>query len=334
MLLDALEGRATPRAPFWFMRQAGRYLPEYRSLRKEAGSFLKLCFTPELAAEVTLQPVRRFNMDAAILFSDILVVPYALGQALDFVEGEGPQLGPLDIASFAYDERKLSPVFETLQRVRQHLSPGAALIGFAGAPWTIACYMINGRGDGSFDAAKQAAAADPDKFDAFIELLTGVTILYLSRQIENGADAVQLFDSWAGLLPDPGFTRWIIRPAQKIVQALRKLHPQTPVIGFPREAGGLYARYAAETGAQGIGIGYEIPMAEAVKAVPPKVCLQGNLDPALLLKGGIDMIDGAKRILAAARGRPFIFNLGHGIIKETPPQHVAELSDFLKGFTW
>ncbi len=331
---DALMGKAVPRAPFWFMRQAGRYLPEYRRLRQEAGSFLKLCFTPELAAEVTLQPVRRFNMDAAILFSDILVIPYALGQQLDFVEGEGPQLGPLNAATFAYDEKKLSPVFETIRRVRQQLSPETALIGFAGAPWTLACYMVQGKGDGAFESVKSIAMQDADKFDAFLDLITGATILYLSAQIDAGADTVQIFDSWAGVLPEPYFSRWIILPTQKIVQALRQLHPETPIIGFPREAGALYPKYAAETGVNGLGIGWETPLERAAHDVPKNVCLQGNLDPLLLLKGGVAMIDGAKRILETARGRPFIFNLGHGVIKETPPVHVAELSDFLRNFRW
>lgn len=332
LLIDALQGQATARVPFWFMRQAGRYLPEYRELRQKAGSFLKLALSPALAAEVTLQPVRRFGMDAAILFSDILVIPYALGQQLDFVEGEGPRLGPLDLKNFRYQEAKLIPIFDTLRLVRGQLPDGTALIGFAGAPWTLACYMVQGRGDGAFKSVIAMAQRDPEKFDAFIDLLADATILYLSRQIENGADAVQLFDSWAGLLPEPYFSRWVIKPAQKIVAALKALHPEIPVIGFPREAGALYGLYARNTGVDGIGIDQSLLMEQAVADVPPQVCLQGNLDPELLLQGGPAMLAGAEKILEAAKGRPFVFNLGHGVIKETPPEHVAELSNYLRNY--
>ena len=332
LLIQALQGKATDRVPFWFMRQAGRYLPEYRALREQAGSFLKLAFTPELAAEVTLQPIRRFGMDAAILFSDILVIPYALGQQLDFVEGEGPRLGPIDVGSFSFDAAKLDPVLEALRLVRRQLSPDKALIGFAGAPWTLACYMIQGRGDGAFEGVRKAAMADPEKFDAFIGLLANVTILYLSSQIDNGADAVQIFDSWAGLLPDPWFSRWVVAPAKHIVETLKRLHPETPVIGFPRQAGALHGLYARATGVNGIGIDQGVTMEQAVKDVPPNVCLQGNLAPELLLQGGDAMRDGALKILRATAGRPFIFNLGHGVIKETPPEHVAELSAVVRDF--
>ena len=332
LLIQALQGKATERVPFWFMRQAGRYLPEYRALREQAGSFLKLAFTPELAAEVTLQPVRRFGMDAAILFSDILVIPYALGQQLDFVEGEGPRLGPIDVGSFSYDGGKLEPVLEALRLVRGQLPEGTALIGFAGAPWTLACYMIQGKGDGAFEGVKKAAMADPEKFDAFISLLANVTILYLSSQIENGADTVQIFDSWAGLLPEPWFSRWVVAPAKHIVETLKRLHPETPVIGFPRQAGALHGLYARATGVNGIGIDQGITMEHAIQDVPPNVCLQGNLAPELLLQGGEAMRAGALQVLRAAAGRPFIFNLGHGVIKETPPEHMMELCNIVREF--
>ena len=236
-LLDVLHGRAGSTVPFWLMRQAGRYLPEYRALRKTAGGFLDMCFNPEFAAEVTLQPLRRFDMDAAILFSDILVIPHALGQKLEFLEGEGPCLGPLDTKALQYDDSKLAPVYETLRRLKTQLAADKTLIGFAGAPWTVACYMVQGKGDGAFNEAKKFAFAQPAAFDALIETITDATIKYLVNQGKAGADALQLFDSWAGLLPEPYFTRWVIKPAQKIRAALKAAHPHLPMIGFPRGAG-------------------------------------------------------------------------------------------------
>ena len=259
-ILRSLKGEVTARVPFWLMRQAGRYLPEYRATRQQAGSFLNLCFNPELASEVTLQPIRRFGMDAAIIFSDILVVPHALGQALDFVEGEGPKLTALhsaqDISKLNFDafDQKLAPVYDALRRTRAALEPDKALIGFAGAPWTLACYMLQGYGDGEFAAAKKFAYTDPFNFDRLIDILTEATTRYLLKQIESGADTVQLFDSWAGLLPHHYFKRWVIAPAQKIVEQIRKKYPDTPVIGFPRGAGVLYSNYVDKTGVQGVGI--------------------------------------------------------------------------------
>ncbi|MEZ0226213.1 MAG: uroporphyrinogen decarboxylase [Alphaproteobacteria bacterium] len=332
LLIDALQGKTTRQVPFWLMRQAGRYLPEYRALRQQAGSFLNLCFTPDLAAEVTLQPLRRFNMDAAIIFSDILVIPHALGQQLDFVEGEGPRLGRLDTASLQYDASRLAPVYEALRLVRRQLAPDKALIGFAGAPWTVACYMVQGRGDGAFESVKSAAVADPAAFEKLIALLTEATIEHLSAQIQAGADAVQLFDSWAGVLPEAEFAKWVIAPTRQIITALKKRHPATPVIGFPRQAGAFYARYAAETGIDGLGVDQFEDIEKTAQSVPPTLCLQGNLDPALLLKGGADMTSATESILNAMRGRPFIFNLGHGVIKETPPEHVATLSAIIRNF--
>lgn len=335
--LQALAGQATPQVPFWLMRQAGRYLPEYRALRGQAGSFLNLCFNPEFAAEVTLQPLRRFDMDAAILFSDILVVPYALGQALDFVEGEGPKLGAFaGAAAFAeidFDafDKKLQPVYETVRRVRAALAPEKALIGFAGAPWTVACYMIQGHGGGEFKATLTFAKEKPQEFDRLIDTLAGVTAHYLIRQIKSGADAVQLFDSWAGLLKGDDFARWVTNPAAKIVALVKKSCPGTLLIGFPREAGALYKDYAAATGFDGIGIDQSFSVKEAVGAFGGKA-VQGNLDPVLLLEGGREMEDNILRILRDAGDAPFIFNLGHGVIKETPPEHVAKLSEIVKGY--
>lgn len=328
-IIAALHGELTPQVPFWFMRQAGRYLPEYRELRKNAGSFLNLCFNPELACEVTLQPLRRFDMDAAILFSDILVVPHALGQQLDFMEGEGPRLGPLRIASLKLQEKKLEPVYETVRRVRQNLAAEKALIGFAGSPWTVACYMVQGQGGNDFPITRQFAEVQPEKFKELLAIITDATVHYLRGQIANGAQAVQLFDSWANLLNRQQFVEWCITPTRDIVRKLKSVHPDIPVIGFPRAVvGPFYKRYAEETGIDAVGL----DNTTSFDIFPPKLCLQGNLDPALLLKGGQEMKDTARKILAGAIKRPFIFNLGHGVIKDTPPEHVAELSAIIKGF--
>lgn len=331
-LRQALQGKAAPVPPFWLMRQAGRYLPEYRALRAKAGGFLDLCFTPDFAVEVTLQPLRRFDMDAAILFSDILVIPYALGQSLAFLEGEGPQLGPLDIAALQFDNTKLAPVYETLTRLRAELPADKSLIGFSGAPWTLACYMLQGYGDGAFNAAKIFAFRQPEKFQELIDLLTGTIIDYLSQQAGSGADALQLFDSWAGLLPEPYFSRWVIAPAKKIAAALAAKAPGVPLIGFPRGAGAGCADYAAETGVAAIGLDTQINPAWACNAITSSVCLQGNLDPVLLLTGGKALEEAALRLLRQMQGRPFIFNLGHGVIKETPPEHVLQLKNIIRGF--
>lgn len=331
LLLQALKGEVTERIPFWLMRQAGRYLPEYRALRQKAGSFLDLCFHPEWAAEVTLQPIRRFGMDAAILFSDILVVPYALGQALDFAEGEGPKLGGLqDIADREFDsaafDRKLQPVYETLRRVREGLEPDKALIGFAGAPWTVACYMVQGQGGNNFLATQKFAFGNPAAFDKLIAALVEATAHYLISQIRHGADTVQIFDSWAGLLPPPYFERWVIEPTRQIVARIRESCPGVPVTGFPRQAGDFYADYVEKSGVDCVGIDQDFSLEDAVRRFGGKSVLQGNLDPASLLAGGSLLEDGVRRILQAARATPFVFNLGHGVIKETPPEHVALLS--------
>lgn len=326
-MLEALTGKATSYTPIWLMRQAGRYLPEYRELRAKAGSFLNLCYTPDMAAEITLQPLRRFDLDAAILFSDILVIPHALGQGLDFVEGEGPVLPPLerlsdfdnlDITGF---EEKLAPVYKTLSLLKRDLPVQKTLIGFAGAPWTIACYMLHGRGGGKFERATSIAAEDPEAFKQFLFKLADVTAAYLISQIRHGADTVQIFDSWAGLVPEQHFYDRVIAPAARIVSAIKAVYPNVPVIGFPRQAGNQYAAYAAETGISALGLD---PAAD-ISAMPRDICLQGNLAPELLLSGGDPMRLAVVEILDKAAGRPFVFNLGHGVIKETPPEHVAEL---------
>lgn len=326
-ILQALRGEIAPQVPLWLMRQAGRYLPEYRALRAEAGSFLKLCYTPALAAEVTLQPLRRFDLDAAILFSDILVIPHALGQPLDFAEGEGPILPPLeklsdmDTLDFQGFEKKLAPVYETLDILRPALPPDKTLIGFAGAPWTIACYMLHGRGGGQFERALGLAKQDPQGFGTFLMRIADATAQYLISQIRHGADTVQLFDSWAGLVPDEYFDAWVITPARHIVSKIHAVSPDTPVIGFPRGAGRRYADYAENTGIAALGLDSNADIA----SLPQHICLQGNLAPEHLLEGGAVMRAEVTRILDAAKNRPFIFNLGHGVIKETPPENVAEL---------
>ncbi len=333
-VIRALEGEAQTTAPFWLMRQAGRYLPEYRALREKAGSFMNLCFNPEMAAEVTLQPLRRFDMDAAILFSDILVVPYALGQDLTFVEGEGPKLGEfaLDQLKFGSFDKTLAPVYETLRILQKEMHPTKALLGFAGAPFTLACYMLTGKGDATFAKACAAARGNTQEFQQLMSLLTEAVTKHLVSQIEAGADAVQLFDSWAGLLQGEDFDRWGAEPAKKIIDGVRKACPHAPVIGFPRGAGNNYVSYARISGANAIGIDQSTTMDWAAQHLPDNICLQGNLDPEALLEGGKRLEKETIAILQAMEGRPFVFNLGHGVIKETPPEHVAQLRNIIRTF--
>lgn len=330
-LLRVLAGEALTPPPIWLMRQAGRYLPEYRAVRAKAGSFQKLCYTPELAAEVTLQPVTRFGFDAAILFADILLVPEALGLDLTFVDGEGPRLswpgGTVDAVALAAPEavdERLSPVFATVGMVRRDLPRGVALIGFAGAPWTVATYMIAGRGTADLGPARRMMFADPERFDALIDRLVVATVRYLARQIEAGADAVMLFDSWAGVLTPAMFERYAVRPVERIIRALREFRPKVPVIGFPRGAGMMLGGFAAATGVDAVGIDWQTPLARA-RAAMPGAALQGNLDPMLTVVGGRAMTDGARRIVEEMHGHPHVFNLGHGITPEADPAHVEAL---------
>lgn len=336
-LLRALAGEVAPRPPFWLMRQAGRYLPEYRELRARAGSFLDLCYSPALAAEVTLQPVRRFGMDGAILFSDILVVPHALGQDLEYVEGEGPKLDPvrdrdgLSRLSGGDIDATLGPVYETVARVRAVLPEQTALIGFAGAPWTVATYMVEGGGSKDFAFAKRFAYSDPEGFSRLVDMLVESTISYLRRQIDAGADVVKLFDSWAGVLPEAEFRRWVIAPTVRIVSGLKRTHPAIPVIGFPRGAGALYGAYLAETGVDALAVDTALPLgvAKTLQRLKP---VQGNLDPVSLLVGGDALRRSATEILAALADGPFVFNLGHGVLQGTPPDNVGQLADLIRGW--
>jgi len=330
-MVRLLHGETIDPPPVWLMRQAGRYLPEYRSVRERAGSFLGLCYTPSLAAEVTLQPIDRFGMDAAILFSDILVICDALGQPVEFVEGEGPRLQPIrDADGIAQLDRagaaaRYAPVLETVRLVKADLPVETALIGFAGAPWTVATYMVEGQGGTDFSTTKRLAHEKPILFRALMELLTEATTAYLIAQIDAGVEIVQLFDSWAGVLNENDFNSWVIAPTLAIVQAVKAAHPEVPIIGFPRGAGASIVPYAEKTGIDAVSLDTSVPMGWAIKALPHKIALQGNLDPALLLVGGAPMDAGIDLIRHAMKGRRFIFNLGHGVLPATPPEHVARL---------
>ena len=334
-LLRVLGGEAVWPPPVWLMRQAGRYLPEYHTVRAKAGGFLALATTPELATEVTMQPLRRFGVDAAILFSDILVVPWALGQGLEYREGEGPVLPPirdaaglagLDLARVA---EATAPVMETVRRVRAQVGD-AALIGFAGSPFTVACYMVEGGGSREFAHVRGLAYADPALFAALIDLLVEATVVYLDGQIQAGAETVMLFDSWAGVLPPTQFRQHVIAPTARIVAALKSRHPAIPVIGFPRLAGNMLGEYVAETGVDAVALDTGADPAVAVSAIPGHVAVQGNLDPLLLVAGGQALVDETRAVAGALRGRPHIFNLGHGIVPQTPPEHVAALVGALR----
>jgi uroporphyrinogen decarboxylase len=335
-LLRALAGETLALPPVWLMRQAGRYLPEYRELRGRAPSFLDFCFTPELAAEATLQPIRRFGMDAAILFSDILVVPHALGQGVAFREGEGPVLEPVrtaveaDALSLDGVTRRLEAVYETVGWVKERLPHETALIGFAGAPWTVATYMVEGGTSRDFACTKGWAFADPDGFGALIDKIAAATVAHLSAQITAGADAVQLFDSWAGALDEQNFRTYVIQPTRRIVMELRKRHPATPVIGFPRGAGLMYRAYVSETGVTALGLDTGVPPMIARKTLQSLVPVQGNLDPVLLLAGGGRLDESVRALVACFRDGPHIFNLGHGVLPETPVAHVARLVELVR----
>jgi uroporphyrinogen decarboxylase len=312
------------------MRQAGRYLPEYRAIRAQAKGFLDLCYDPAMAAEVTLQPVRRYGLDAAILFSDILVVPHAMGLAVTFEEERGPVVQRVrstqDVERLepAAAAGRLEPVLGTVTRVRAALAPDVTLIGFAGAPWTVATYMVEGGTSRDFAATRRWAFGDPEGFGRLIAAIETATIEYLVAQVTAGADVVQLFDSWAGVLADDAFERWCVAPTARIVAAV-KARTDVPVIGFPRGAGVLIERYAAATGVDAVGLDTTVPLAWARDVLQPKVAVQGNLDPLLLVTGGAAMEQRARAILDALGHGPFVFNLGHGVVPETPPDHVARL---------
>jgi len=337
-LLRALSGQPGPEIPFWFMRQAGRYLPEYRAIRAQASGFVQLCLTPDLATEITLQPLRRYGMSAAILFSDILMVPYGLGQALDFREGEGPVLAAItDGAGVArLDPTRLhdrvGPVYETVSRVRAALDDRTALIGFAGAPWTVASYMLEGGSSRDFARAKDFAYRHPEDFARLTAILVDATVAYLDAQIRAGAEAIQLFDSWAGALSETEFAAWSLAPIRAITAAVKARHPGVPVIGFPKGAGDRYRGFAEATGVDAVSIDGTVTLATARDAIQPRACVQGNLDPRLTVIGGEPMRREALRILDTLGRGPLVFNLAHGFVPQTPPEHVAELSALVR--TW
>jgi len=336
-LIAALSGKAIDPPPIWLMRQAGRYLPEYREVRAKAGSFLDLCLNPALAADVTLQPLRRFDLDAAIVFSDILIVPYALGQKVEFVEGEGPKLEPVrdgrDLARLdgRAVEGRFAPVYETLARVVPELPDGVPVIGFCGAPWTVATYMVEGGGSKDQAGARLWAYRDPDSFQRLIDLLVETSIAYLLGQVKAGAGVLQIFDSWAGSLPNDEFARWCSYPTRAIVAGVKAAYPDIPIIGFPRGCGASAERYAQETKVDAIGCDTSMPLAYMCETLQSRLTVQGNLDPLLLVAGGIHLERRVKEILDLLSNRPFVFNLGHGILPETPPEHVAKLVELVKG---
>jgi uroporphyrinogen decarboxylase len=336
VLVRTLLGEAQERPPIWFMRQAGRHLPEYRELRARNKSFMDFCYAPAAAAEATLQPVRRYPVDGAIIFSDILVIPHALGRDVRFAEGEGPLLTPLDGArdvanlSMTHQDRRLAPVYEAIERVRGALEPERALLGFAGAPWTLATYMIQGRG-GQRDLARAFAYQNPELMDTLLDVLAISVARHLVAQLRAGADAVQIFESWAEDLPEPLFKRLVLAPISKIVSFVRAEIPDAPIIGFPRGAGHRVGAFVAETDVNCVGLDIAADLKAARQAVGPNLCLQGNLDPMALVSGGVALDAAVDNILAAAQSGPHIFNLGHGVVPQTPIAHVEMVMKRVKG---
>ena len=329
IVLDVLKGQKRTPPPIWMMRQAGRYLPEYREMRKTAGSFLDLCYNPDFAVEVTLQPIRRFGFDASILFSDILVVPHALGRKLEFHEGRGPIMEPLDLAEVdrldgeGFHEH-LAPVYETVRRLRAELPAETTLLGFCGAPWTVATYMIAGHGTPDQAPARLATFRQPAEMSRLLDLVAARSAEYLIRQIDSGADAVQIFDSWSGVLDEAAFETCCVEPVRKIVARVRDVHPDTPIIGFPKGAGTLYDTYREKTGVTALGLDWSVPLSQA-KRLQAQGAVQGNLDPLRLVAGGKALDEGIDRILEVLSDGPLIFNLGHGITPNAPIAHVEAM---------
>lgn len=336
LLLDTLRGSNGDQRPIWLMRQAGRYLPEYRALRAEKGGFLALVYDSAAAAEITVQPLRRFGFDGAILFSDILIVPYAMGQDLQFLVGEGPHLSPrlVDHAlkSLVAVPERLAPIYETVRQVVAQIGPQTTMLGFAGSPWTIATYMVNGEGSRDQHETRAYAYRDPAAFQAIIDGIVDVTVEYLDGQIKAGAEAIQLFDSWAGSLAPREFEKWVIAPNAAIVRAVKALHPNVPIIGFPKGSGEKLAAYARETGVDAVGVDETVDPIWAARELPANMPVQGNLDPLLLLAGGQELEDRAIGVLEAFADRPHVFNLGHGIGQTTPIAHVEQLLSVVRSW--
>ncbi|MXO48005.1 uroporphyrinogen decarboxylase [Erythrobacter vulgaris] len=336
LLLDTLNGKRATQVPLWLMRQAGRYLPEYRDLRARKGGFLAMAYDSEAACEITMQPIDRFGFDGAILFSDILIVPHALGQKLEFLAGEGPKLSPplvdRSLDELTRDPSRYLPIYETVRRCRQRLPEGVTMLGFAGSPWTVATYMIAGEGSHDQHDARALAYRDPEALQVIIDAIVDETIVYLSGQIEAGAEAVQLFDSWAGSLAPDEFERWVIAPNARIVAALTEKHPEVPVIGFPKGSGEKLPAYARETGVKAVGIDETLDPVCIARELPENMPVQGNLDPLLLLAGSDHLEKRVKIILEAFADRPHVFNLGHGIDRRTPIEHVERLIAAVRGW--
>ncbi|MBB6011232.1 uroporphyrinogen decarboxylase [Aquamicrobium lusatiense] len=336
-MMRVLKGEAVFPPPLWMMRQAGRYLPEYRNTRKQAGSFLDLCYNPDRAVEVTLQPIERFGFDASILFSDILVVPHALGRDLRFEEGRGPLMTPITAAEIeALDTQtfhvNLEPVYETVRRLRRQLPDETTLIGFCGAPWTVATYMIAGHGTPDQAPARLFAYREPEAFRKLLAVLADQSAAYLIRQIEAGADTVQIFDSWSGVLDEASFEAFCVEQVARIVRKVHEVYPDVPVIGFPKGAGANYSSYRHKTGVTGLGLDWSVPLSQAIE-LQKDGAVQGNLDPLRLVAGGKALSDGVSAILNAMKDGPFIFNLGHGIVPETPVAHVEAMVRQVRGET-
>ncbi|MEM9084990.1 MAG: uroporphyrinogen decarboxylase [Pseudomonadota bacterium] len=334
-LLDTLKGAKQPVAPIWLMRQAGRYLPEYRELRAAKGGFLELVYDSEAAAEITVQPIRRFGFDGAILFSDILIVPHAMGQGLEFLAGEGPKMSPTlletDLSDFIPAYERFEPIYETVRQTRAMIDDRVTMLGFAGSPWTVATYMIAGEGSKDQGAARLLAYRDPARMQAICDAIADVSITYLRGQIDAGAEAVQLFDSWSGSLAPDEFERWVIAPNAKITAAIKQSHPETPVIGFPKGAGAKLPSYARETGVDAVGLDETLDPDWAHASLPEGMPVQGNLDPLLVEAGGPALAERCRFILEAFADRPHVFNLGHGIGQHTPIAHVEELLSAVRG---
>ncbi len=337
VMLDVLKGETASPPPLWMMRQAGRYLPEYRELRKKAGSFLDLCYNPDFAVEVTLQPIRRFGFDASILFSDILVVPHALGRDLRFEEGRGPLMTPITASEIAALDgsnfhHHLKPVYETVKRLRTELPEQTTLIGFCGAPWTLATYMIAGHGTPDQAPARLFAFREPEAMARLLSMLSDYSAKYLIRQIEAGVDVVQIFDSWSGVLDEACFEAFCVRPVAEIVRQVRAVYPEVPIIGFPKGAGSRYSTYREKTGVTGLGLDWTVPLSQA-RSLQAGGAVQGNLDPLRLVAGGRALSEGVDAILKALGAGPLIFNLGHGITPETPIEHVEAMIRQVRSFS-
>lgn len=336
LFLNPFQGKKTPIPPLWFMRQAGRYLPEYREIRRTYTSFLDLCYSPKDATRVTLQPLERFDLDVAILFSDILVIPDGLGQKVVFKESQGPLLSPLSLSSYSKNLsfegffEKVNPVYEAIKQIKTELPPSKTLMGFAGSPWTLALYMLEGQGSRDFAKAKEEAFLNEDLFSNFLDFLGGVIAAHLIEQVKAGAQAVQLFDSWAGLCPSTHFKKWVIDPTQKIVSRMRQDYPDLPIIGFPKGAGTHLLEYGSSTGVSALSLDSNASLAWMVKNLPESIVLQGNLDPLLLVAGGNPLKEAIEMIHYEMKGRPYIFNLGHGVLPQTPPSHVKDCVNWVK----